>query len=309
MKKHPDKVCDNTDCSENNCDKIHPNPCKWGYRCGHNRKGSCLYSHVTIASDDGKLEALKKEFEKKFEVLEVRNKEIENNLKQKDKEIKQMSKKFQDLEASFGKFRKEYVEIEERVTETLENNQTFLNESISVLGVTEKKFNCSKCNFNSESERGLKVHIKRKHELSNDKDFPQMCEFCDHECSNKSEMEKHLKEHSYRVLKFKCEDCDYFAPNQLSLEIHAGKTHSGNFECALCEFKGKDVEDLETHLHTCQKFICDCRAKLSFSNLPDLKSHLSSQHKKDLPSTYIELIQMDRQNSENISIIEGLTFF
>ena len=71
-----------------------------------------------------------------------------------------------------------------------------------------------------------------------------MCEFCDHECSNKSDMEKHLKEHSYRVLKFKCEDCDYFAPNQLSLEIHAGKTHSGNFECALCEFKGKDVEDL-----------------------------------------------------------------
>ena len=92
------------------------------------RIGSCLYSHVTIVSNDGKLEALKKEFEKKFEVLEVRNKEIENNLKQK--------------EAFFGKFRREYVETE--------NNQTFLNESISVLGVTEKKFNCSKCNFNSE---------------------------------------------------------------------------------------------------------------------------------------------------------------
>ena len=57
--------------------------------------------------------------------------------------------------------------------------------------------------------------------------------------------EKHLNELAYKVSKVKCEECEYFAPKHISLEVHAGKTHSGSFECVLCEFKGKDVEDLE----------------------------------------------------------------
>ena len=64
--KHVDKVCNDRDCTEEVCDKRHPNPCKFGLRCKHNKKKLCSYSHVTFASDDGKINAL----EKKFEVLE-----------------------------------------------------------------------------------------------------------------------------------------------------------------------------------------------------------------------------------------------
>ena len=92
-------------------------------------------------------------------------------------------------------------------------------------------------------------------------------------------MTEHLKVHSYKNLIFKCEDCDFLAEDELSLEVHAGKKHSGNFECALCGFAGKDLEQLETHIHTCERFNCTyCKPETTFYNIPDLKSHLSTQH-------------------------------
>ena len=52
--KHPDKVCNDTDCNEDSCEKRHPNPCNFGFRCKFHKKKICLYSHVTFACDDGK---------------------------------------------------------------------------------------------------------------------------------------------------------------------------------------------------------------------------------------------------------------
>ena len=34
----------------------------------------------------------------------------------------------------------------------------------------------------------------------------------------------------------KCEDCDFLANDDLSLEVHSARKHSGDFECALCGF-------------------------------------------------------------------------
>ena len=45
--KHPDKVCNDNNCSGENCEKRHPNPCKFGMRCNYNNKNACFYSHVT----------------------------------------------------------------------------------------------------------------------------------------------------------------------------------------------------------------------------------------------------------------------
>ena len=101
--KHPDKVCDDPNCSEENCDKRHPNPCKFGIRCNFNRKQICLYSHVTFASDDTKINALTNKFTKKFESLESKIKEMQVSLKNKDTEIKDIKEKHDVLEASFKK--------------------------------------------------------------------------------------------------------------------------------------------------------------------------------------------------------------
>ena len=86
------------------------------------------------------------------------------------------------------------------------------------LKVPEKQaLQCDKCNFTTESERGLKVHTKRKHETSSDQEFPKICDFCDLTCYNKNEMTEHLKVHSYKNLIFKCEDCAFLAKDELSL--------------------------------------------------------------------------------------------
>ena len=60
LNKHPDKVCNDINCTEDQCDKRHPNPCKFGMRCKFNKKKVCSYSHVTFASSDEKTDVLEK---------------------------------------------------------------------------------------------------------------------------------------------------------------------------------------------------------------------------------------------------------
>ena len=127
-------------------------------------------------------------------------------------------------------------------------------------------------------------------------------------------MVDHLTEHSFRNLKLKCEDCDFLSEDKLSLEVHAGKKHSGNFECAMCGFSGVDLEHLETHLHehTFERFTCNyCHPKTTFPNITDLKSHLSSQHPKHLKHTDMIHIKMDRKNSNKVTsrTFKGSHFF
>ena len=80
LKTHPDKVCEDTNCLNQNCDNRHPNPCKFGNMCLFRRKNMCLFSHVTTVPDDENVKALDKKFNKMFEVLENQNKEMKANM-------------------------------------------------------------------------------------------------------------------------------------------------------------------------------------------------------------------------------------
>ena len=159
---------------------------------------------------------------------------------------------------------------------------------------------CSKCNFTTKAERGLKVHMKRKHDTLLENEFPKDCDFCDQKYFDLEQMKKHLKLHTYKNLKFKCEDCEFLTEDELSLEVHSGKVHSGNFECALCGFSGKDIEDLETHLHTCETFTCT-NCEETFKYVSDVKSHLTNKHPKHIKHTTIKQFLMDRKNSDKVS--------
>ena len=91
----------------------------------------------------------------------------------KDLEITTFKSNLEALEIILKNVEKETGEIEARV----------LNESISALEnsvrIPEKEiFRCEKCNFTTESERGLKVHTRRKHGIIEDI-FPQACDFCE----------------------------------------------------------------------------------------------------------------------------------
>ena len=57
-------------------------------------------------------------------------------------------------------------------------------------------------------------------------------------------MKDHLKTQSYKKMIFKCEECDFFGPNEMSMEVHTGKAHAESVECGLCEFKAKSLDNL-----------------------------------------------------------------
>ena len=61
--KHSEDICEDIECSEEQCEKRHPYECKFGIRCRFRKNSECMYLHVTPASDDGKFQALKKQFE------------------------------------------------------------------------------------------------------------------------------------------------------------------------------------------------------------------------------------------------------
>ena len=118
-------------------------------------------------------------------------------------------------------------------------------------------FECENCEFKTTSKQGLKTHIKRKHITY--ETFPTKCVLCESNLNWKEELLKHMPSHSYNPsseLNFKCEECDFWGPNQLTMEVHVGKHHSERFECGLCDNKGKNFDDLEIHLVTCELYRC-----------------------------------------------------
>ena len=99
---------------------------------------------------------------------------------------------------------------------------------------------------------------------------------------------------------YKCEDCDYFAPDEKIMEVHAERKHSGNFECGICGFVGKDSENLEDHLQKCEMFKCT-KCDLAFKNLETLKPHLGKNYPKNQQYLDIQIIKMDRKNCNLVS--------
>ena len=92
-KYHSDKVCQDLNCFEDNCMDRHPNPCKFGNRCKFHRKNLCLYSHVTIVSDDEKFKALQNKLDKKFETqCKEMKKTVEKIITEKEKLIDNLRK-------------------------------------------------------------------------------------------------------------------------------------------------------------------------------------------------------------------------
>ena len=78
-------------------------------------------------------------------------------------------------------------------------------------------------------------------------------------------------------------------------------------------FNGKDITDLDIHIHTCETFNCRycLPAEETCSMISDVKTHLTNKHPKHIKHTDIEHIQMDRKNSERVSkkVFKGSYFF
>ena len=104
---------------------------------------------------------------------------------------------------------------------------------------------------------------------------------------NKDKIEQHLMSHSYKSslnLNYKCDECDFWGPNTLTMEVHMKKCHSENITCVLCEYVAKSIENLEMHQFTCEVYKCDECTNIS-KTLKEVKDHVNT-------------VQSDRKNSE-----------
>ena len=138
--------------------------------------------------------------------------------------------------------------------------------------------------------------------------FPTQCDLCEKELKTEKELKLHMRTHSYKRSEYKCEECDFCGENELTMEVHIGKHHSEKFECGLCGFVANDLESLETHLFTCEIFICvkcrDDNCEIRLKNLPDMKEHRLDGKHYIVNDNYYKVIhgKQDRANKDEIQV-------
>ena len=122
-------------------------------------------------------------------------------------------------------------------------------------------------------------------------------------------MKLHLKTHSYKNgddLNFKCEDCDFWGQNGLTMEVHPGKNHSAKLECGLCDLKAKDLESLVTHISTCEIYECN-NCYFRVTQIYEIKTHMNEKHENE--NVIIIHGKQDRNNYEEIITTEHRRFY
>ena len=54
----------------------------------------------------------------------------------------------------------------------------------------------------------MKVHTKRQHTFKEIDSYPTKCEICESSIENKLMMKRHMKDHSFKRIEYKCLDCN-----------------------------------------------------------------------------------------------------
>ena len=329
--KHSDEVCDDLNCDEENCEKRHPNPCKFGPRCQFNKKNECMYLHVTFASDDGKMEALSQKFSSQIDKLKNSLLKMQKDFEENDSGIKILQKKYETLE---NQIKENQVQ---NLKKDLENKNAQLNsldirvEELEKENKAQKKqqdkklkeletlfknkskketnaevFKCSDCEFEAKTKGGLKTHMARVHTKTKNLQYPYQCEVCNDTLENEKEAVEHLRKHAYRKSTFKCESCDFWCENFLTMEVHIGRLHSEKLICGLCNFEAKNIDNLNLHISTCEIYTCEpcCFRTI---NLHDIKDHLNNVH-NTIGTQWDEIIhaKVNRKDSDMIDQVNHM---
>ena len=246
------------------------------------------------------------EIERKFETYEKNLESLKTCLLGKDLFISTLEETIKNDKMRFNKFEKEQnhkIETLENANEENTKKINYLMETLSKTGNRQPKnadlHKCTKCEFESQSEKGLNTHITRKHTEASTLKFPKKCDLCEKEYGNSTELRKHLRTHSYKEAKFQCEDCDFVGKSRETMNVHVGRSHTDQFECGLCDTKFENSPLLETHLNTCEMFRCRmCWQERT--TISEIKEHLQKKHKGPQP-IIIEHFKMSRHNNYEVT--------
>ena len=143
--------------------------------------------------------------------------------------------------------------------------------------------------------------MRKKHKAqkeSAENNSSKQCNFCDIVLNDEREMKNHMRTHSYSLVQYKCDLCDFMGYDEIDMDVHAAKVHGDKFECGLCEHEAKDNEDLEIHLSTCEYYKCEeCGEKIW--KFTSIKEHFISKHgNSDYYRRGVRNVKPSRENSE-----------
>ena len=233
-----------------------------------------------------------KEISDKLERMEKKYGDLEERLDEKDNENrclgKDMDRKIEAFESKIATLgqciqeKNDAIALLQKRLDDLENKPT----TKTIVEKKKKKVSCTKCDYTSSSEQGLRIHSARKHTV-NKEESSNVCELCDKKFDTVKILRNHMKSHSYQDAKYKCVDCDFVGTNDMTMDVHTGKYHTDIFECGICEFIAESEEGLEIHLFTCEIYHCNgqygsfpnsvaCTVKSK--NISDMKRHLEKEH-------------------------------
>ena len=141
----------------------------------------------------------------------------------KDSYISNLEDKIKNMDSKFEEQNLKIISLEnttkENMMEIVNLKKTFSNYEKPTVAETKEKFKCDKCDFECNSKHGLKVHLTRKHTNMKNEKYPKKCELCENKFVNHAEMKKHMRSHSYKEAKFKCEDCDFVGERFETMEV------------------------------------------------------------------------------------------
>ena len=104
----------------------------------------------------------------------------------------------------------------------------------------------------------MKTHSRKKHRdptVTQAKEFPQQCGLCDLILNDKQQLKIHKRTHSYSLVQFRCDLCDFMGYDETDMDVHAAKFHCEKSECG---FEAKHLEELEMHLASCEYYFFIC---------------------------------------------------
>ena len=99
---------------------------------------------------------------------------------------------------------------------------------------------CTKCKFETKTEKSLTEHIKIKHESFD-------CEECNRKLESRSKLKEHKKkEHTVKD----CDICNFETYSKRDLEHHVLNKHNKMFKCDKCNFEATSSKVLKEHVRT-----------------------------------------------------------
>ena len=108
-----------------------------------------------------------------------------------------------------------------------------------------------------------------------------MCVTCGDQFKNETDLENHMITHFYskpEFLKTKCDECDFWGPNEFTMKMHIKRLHCEKISCGICDLEVEDIETLDVHTFNCERFKCNWCEKM-FNKVLDIKDHAKNEHK------------------------------